>query len=360
MQSDRPQSAAPTASAAAPDQDSEYYVPDPAFVEQVIAEAKKTFTPGREFARHKPLVKKWLFFRPTEPFKDNRFKRNAHWLPETNYIASTGPSIDKEIPAFLEDTVYNPYRPIHQVVALGHCLAYNDYTYRDFYDYCLKERLEHFGPYHVRIKRSSGGSKTTVSEHQIYPKKLVQSRLMITPDDSTGSRPDRLNVTLISLRDGCALDLSDAKRAPLKEVLWQLFLKSLNEPILVHCTAGEGRTGHLILTLEILRFYTFVFSGKDASKSAAQIHDILNDMRTARPALVHNEKQFEMAIRNAGILYQYGLQKRLAAENLQTARIAAVTPASPGQGLFATAQKEAPVQQAAPAEPAPGLVNICP
>ena len=278
------------------------------FIETVIATAKKTFIPGHAQIKQLESNPIKTLFKPAD-YKDKRFLRHANWLPDTNFIAAKGPSIEKEMPDFITDTVYNTYRPINQVIALGHCLAYTDYTYRDFYDYIIKERDAVFGPYSVSIKHVSGRSTTSDSAHQIFPHGAIQSQLFIRSASNASVNPRQLNVTLIHLRDNHALDLRHPKKEALKEILWQFFIKSLKEPIMVHCAAGLGRTGHLILMFEILKYYSKIYDNNDPAIAAAKIHDILNDMRSCRPGMVLNEKQFESAIRNASILYSYALEK---------------------------------------------------
>jgi hypothetical protein len=61
--------------------------------------------------------------------------------------------------------------------------------------------------------------------------------------------------------------------------------------------------------LEILKNYDRLFISHDPKIIAAGIHEILNRIRRNRPGLVEAEMQFEEAIRNAEILYQYALKK---------------------------------------------------
>lgn len=151
---------------------------------------------------------------------------------------------------------------------------------------------------------------TLPGNKQCLPIEVVQSHLQISHHENQKS----LDVTLFALEDNAPLCLQENNEY--KEVMWQLYQKSLRGTIVVHCAAGVGRTGHFILTLEILKHYEKLFSTKDPIKIAAGIHQIVNRIRSNRPALVATDAQFEEAIRNADILYRYGLEKKCDAEKL--------------------------------------------
>ena len=51
-----------------------------------------------------------------------------------------------------------------------------------------------------------------------------------------------------------------------KELLWQLSQQT--SPLLIHCKAGIGRTGHLILTLELIKHYSEIFASNEPTKIA--------------------------------------------------------------------------------------------
>jgi len=84
----------------------------------------------------------------------------------------------------------------------------------------------------------------------------------------------------------------------------------LTENILIHCTAGAGRTGHLILTFELLKYYHEIFSSQDPVIISNKILEIVERIRQNRPALIATTEQFNEAIKNADILYRYALEKK--------------------------------------------------
>ncbi len=290
------------------------------FVEGVITEAKKSFQPGREQIKNDLNT---IINNGTLPAtrKDKRFLRDAHWLHDTNFVAASGPRSEAEMANFITDTIYNQYCPINQVIALGHCLAYTQQTYQDFHDYIIKERQAVFGQYHVNIKRLSGNATTTESAHQVFPYGVLHSQLQIKAANSTKEYTETLNVTLIALDDNQAIDLRNKKFEPLKKILLQHFLQSLKTPVLVHCAFGLGRTGHLILMFEILKYHTHIFAeDSNPIAAAAKIQHILNEMRASRPGLVLTEQQFECAIRNAKILHVFALENECTINTQQAVR----------------------------------------
>lgn len=305
-------------------------------IDQVIREAQKTFVTGYQNneklgvaieidaalrARVRSLDERLI------QFKDDYFTWDANRIEGTNFIAAQGPQDTKDMGVFVANTVFNARLPINHVVALGNCQSYGyGHVFQNFYDYSIYEREEVFGDYKSVIQKISGEPSFSESG-QCMPNGIVQSRLQITPaNGDVKQKPKQLNVTVIGLVDNTSLYLAGGEKEidqtsisswprflqsceERKEVLWQLYQISLREPILIHCTSGVGRTGHIILTLEILKNYDRLFVSNNPQIIAAGIHEILNRIRRNRPALVFVDEQFETAIRNAEILHQYALKK---------------------------------------------------
>jgi protein tyrosine phosphatase len=306
-------------------------------VEQIISEAKKTFVGGHalsEALKAKAAKDADLRMKLVEShfihYRDNRFQGNANYIPGTSFVASAGPKAIQNMRVFLQDTLFNTRFPVKQVVNLCNHVAYQSHDHQDFYDYCLKERDERFGPYVASIKRIKGEVSQSISGHQSYPHGAVHTQLLVRsfPENANES-PHTLNVITLELTDANALDLSKPLKegSDLMETLWQIYQTSLKEPVLIHCAAGVGRTGHLMLTLEILKHHKTIFGSNDPQAGAAEIHRILDRMRLPRPALVTTEDQFTCAIRNADILYHYALEKKYIQAN---------APQPSSLGIFAT------------------------
>lgn len=121
---------------------------------------------------------------------------------------------------------------------------------------------------------------------------------------------------LLPIVDGRPLKLAEIKSDDsYYQVLWNLYQKYLTQLIVVHCAAGAGRTGQLILMFELVKHHKEIDVIKDPVGKAKAILAILDRLRLNRPALVLTTDQLEHAIRGAEALYQYGLKQ---AEDLTT------------------------------------------
>lgn len=118
-----------------------------------------------------------------------------------------------------------------------------------------------------------------------------------------------LNVISIPIVDMKTIDLIHDNHNQLKHLLWKIYKISLKEPVLIHCAAGIGRTGHLVLMLEIIKHYEKIFSSQKPDLIANEIYEVLERIRQNRPALVANKEQFIEAIRNAEIMHHYILEQ---------------------------------------------------
>jgi protein tyrosine phosphatase len=239
--------------------------------------------------------------------EDSNFTIDANLIKGTNFIAAAGPQAKCTLGDFFENTVFHREIPIYRVIALGDTLSNGQGSRQDFYNYITREEKQSLDKFNYSIQKENlKGKYTTAQSGQVFPQTIIESTISVTPIGKEDTR--ELKITLINLKDGEAIDLTEDKDDVLKDILWQCLLEKGNK--LVHCKAGLGRTGHLILTLEILKNYTEIFS-KDPKIAAAKILEIVERIREDRFGLILTKEQFTAAIRNAHILYQYGLKKNL-------------------------------------------------
>ncbi len=328
-------------------------------VSEIIKIAEKEFIPGKKNAdifteqlkKNRELVEiSFLNFSGDDWFvksghlykKDDCFPNyDAVRIPGTNFVAGHGPRVDT-FKEFIQSTALNPSCPIKQIVALVDCMAYEIHVHQDCFDYCLRERLIKSDDHAVSVKRISGKVHTTVSGHQTCPEEIVLSKIMI---ESRISDRAEVDVTIFTLNDNSYLKffpetLYREESVKLKEKLWQLYQLSLKENIFVHCAAGVGRTGHFILTLEILKHCDEIFAYDDPAKSAEKIHQLLRNMRSVRPALVYTEEQFSKAIENAYYVYDHALRKGYDTRLVQDEQKVRVAQDSVLDNLFVQADKK--------------------
>lgn len=290
-------------------------------IQDVIAEAKKNFKPGLNIPPSLLKDKKDSCF-PTY---------DAHHIEGTNFIAASGPREPDQVAKLIENTAFNKKAPVKKIIALGAHLGADPFHVlgRDFYNYCTSfQKYASYGSYQVKSEKTWGTPSEDNSS--IYPEGMIQSTLFIRRKTPCLTmlfchkclKPPvetPLNVTFIPLFDMESIDLNTTDSSnPIssttpyqrRAILWQLFQESKEEKILIHCAAGLGRTGHLILMFEIMKEYEKIFSSEKPDLIAAEIHKILDRIRLNRPGLVLNEKQFVDAIHNAGILYHFGLKQK--------------------------------------------------
>jgi protein tyrosine phosphatase len=244
---------------------------------------------------------------PHPRIEDSNFTIDANSIKGTNFIAAAGPQEKFTLGDFFENTVFHREIPIYRVIALGDTLGKGQGSKQDFYNYIIREEKESLDKFNYSIQKESlKGEYTAAQSGQVFPRTIIESTISVTPKGKEDTR--ELKVTLINLEDGEAINLTEDKDNVLKDILWQCLLEKGNK--LVHCKAGLGRTGHLIFTLEILKNYKNIFS-KDPETAAAKILEIVERIREDRFGLILIKEQFIVAIRNAHILYQYGLKKNL-------------------------------------------------
>jgi protein tyrosine phosphatase len=268
--------------------------PSLSFVERVIKIAKKDYVHGSVYALQHSRV------------TDASFIRNTNHILGTHFIASTGPRDKADTINFINDTAFHDPQ-INYIVAIGDKLSELDACpiKADFLNYFIGNNKQILGHYSVSRQQLNGGKRHVLSEHETSPDVFIESKLSI----SYKSIVKEMSVIGIELKDGRSIKLKHDTDDVIKEILWKIFIISLDNPVLIHCKHGHGRTGHLILTLEILKHYSTLFASDDPEVVAKNILNLLTDVRSQRPGLVRAPRQFIEAIRNAYLLHRYGLDK---------------------------------------------------
>ena len=168
----------------------------------------------------------------------------------SHLLAGFGPN-KNQIPGFLNDLQRNN---IKQVIALGSVLALEAKEGTDFYDY---SELGNLSDADYKIKVNSKRGRLLHEDKYGYVREIVE--LEVDFCSQKGEAESNFEVTIIPWADGqplCMETWSDQE----KEIVWQLFQKSLYSETFVHCHAGIGRTGSFILILMILADYKNIFS----------------------------------------------------------------------------------------------------
>jgi len=304
-------------------------------IDQVVAEAEKLFVDGHKkheelkeniqknpsiIDKIRPDTKNGCFHQ----YKDNNFiSYDANQIEGTNFIASAGPK-PLDVGNFLKSMAFNNHLEIKEIVALGAYLGSDYYEEsQDFCDYMSESNIffNHSDFIVVDVDKISGQIDRTLLG-LCLPQTIVKSKLTLKLYEGEYTtftahelvKIKKMNVTLYPLSDGRPIKLSQMKPGQeleqTLEILWQLFQKSLKEYIVVHCAAGLGRTGHLILFLELLKHYDEIFASQDPVIIAKEILKVLERLRKNRPSLVLEISQFSHAIRNTEILHRYDLRNR--------------------------------------------------
>ncbi|HSW94509.1 MAG TPA: hypothetical protein VLJ15_09205 [Gammaproteobacteria bacterium] len=267
-------------------------------------------------------------------FHDPKFPTwGANKIDKTPFSAGQGPRLP-EMSVFFDNTVFNDAISVGHILAIGDCLGDIYVTGKtrprpSFYDYCLRPREnEIFGDYRLTVEILCGDPlKAGVL---VFPNGIVESLLTVTrvanPEKNQKEETRVVHVTIMGLVDNCSLYLADGgpeekletdfsqSYEERKKTCWELLCKSslleqAGKTMFVHCTAGLGRTGHMIGTFEFVKNYAWIFETSNPMQIADRILDLVDDLRISRPALILNQMQMLDAIDNMVILYQYGLEK---------------------------------------------------
>ena len=266
----------------------------PEMIAQVISAVKKRFIKGPIYSKGHSKV------------KDKSFIRPSNSIPNSNFSAAAGPKNEEDLINFFKDTLFRD-PPIAYIIAIGNRVSELDACPAgvDFLNYYMKKNSYDVGPYHI-TRQHLGGSYVFLHGHEeSKPNIFTESEITVSTKKDTKS----VRVIGIELKDGSYIDLKDDINDKKKEILWKIFRISVEHPVFVHCKHGHGRTGHLILTMELLKNYSSIFSSDDPDVITERVLEILNNMRQQRPGLVHSTKQITEAINNTIILRLYALEK---------------------------------------------------
>lgn len=242
----------------------------------------------------------------------------ANKIKGTNIIATKGPLFDRtqynlqlNVAEYFFAVLFNKNVPIHKIIILGQSFD-SDYFIADYFS--SKNMKKMYLHYQVDATITSGYVDTNYS--QTIVDGFVKSNVNIT--DTRTNETQNVTITVVPVANYSIMKLETGEinsvfeRIPLSErleSLWQLYNDTQNENVLIHCTMGEGRTGHLILTFELMREYDRIFASGNPETIADEIMGVLNRIRESRPRLVTTCDQFIFAIKNAVTLHQYGLEK---------------------------------------------------
>lgn len=293
-------------------------------------------TISADLVRDSESIKQGYIFSQFPQYKDDLCPTwDANHFPGTHFEAAAGPQYESDIATFLLSSPSN-------IIALGSCLK-GPHCYSNHYDFFgymvpgfedvdfkTREDATEKKIVNVKVLHTEGVMHKSLS-NQISPKGIVCSQLEIRSyaiDDIKKEHPEihHKNVTVFQIEDNTAINLhpkvnSSENEKPYlqtalarKQTLWDLFTRALTENTRIHCASGIGRTGHLILTFELLKNYNDIFINQEPEKIAANVLSLLDRLRKNRPALVATGVQLQAAIYNADMLYRFALEKKYIEE----------------------------------------------
>lgn len=245
-------------------------------------------------------------------YEDKTFPQlDANIIPHSPWIAAEGPRNSEKLSVLLDAAVYHPTSPVSTIVALGATLGGDSIIHKDFFNYFLLDidkpiKIDGFGI--SATKKIPDSSYQLAQSGQYFADTIIESSLSIqrqkNPEDKRA-----LEVILLPIEDNHSINLGNDEDNAIKDAILKILTISQLQKVLIHCAAGIGRTGHLILILEILRHAKEIFEAKTPEEAAAKILEIVKRIRRDRFCLIQIDAQFINAILVAEAVYRYGLTK---------------------------------------------------
>lgn len=258
---------------------------------------------------------------------DEKFPHyNANHIVETSYgktpfVAVGGPHGHEEVGRLFQSTLFNEVYPCRVIVML--CKELSTLQAQipevDSVAYFLPGVYqEYIVKLNTKLKPERFVHSPLAPDAFFTLQDLNQYKLAVTNPEKT--KESVLDLYCFSMRDGGCLALEDSG---LKKLLLQIYDKlaeavEKNEGIVVHCSAGLGRTGHFLMVMLLLQHFDKIFSGEDVNEIGDRISKLLIEIREYRPGLVLRETQLKGAIEMAVSLYQYRLQLNNDEVDVQT------------------------------------------
>jgi len=233
---------------------------------------------------------------------------NANLIPYTNLIAAEGPCSNFKrngyskdtLLRFFNNTVFNKFASVKHILALGN----PDHVKGDFFHYFATGEhsyttADESHSYHILSKEITKICDTSTAKEMV---EIAHYKLEIY----NNSMHKKLDVTWLPTPDLMPINIQNKQMA---EILYNVYLKSIQHLTLIHCAAGVGRTGAIILTFQILSNYNAIFSNTDIKEIGMRLKILLLEIRNARPALITTQDQFTSAIKCALYLHNNFLRK---------------------------------------------------
>lgn len=229
----------------------------------------------------------WQCATDLKQFYDPLFPNyNANRIPNTALIAAEGPTDiglkGREalgtVARFFDNTLFNKTFPIHHILALGH---YGD-------KHCRGDFAPYFTVGEHSFARQNAKSSYQVISRLVNPS-INQYELWVESED--GEKRQAF-VTW--------LPVGDLQPLPLHSIaittLWHVYCVTQQMPTIIHCAAGVGRTGAVLLALQLAKHYQSIFNHQPLEAAAEKLRGKLQEIRTVRPAFITTKKQLLSAV----------------------------------------------------------------
>lgn len=258
---------------------------------------------------------------------------NANHIKNTPYFVGQGPIINPnryernpgaEVAALFENTVFNPQTKIARIIRIGYgnTLGSKYHNESSFIEYVLGDQVYQsrenlYTQFRVIDNQQIRGHfGYGVNTHDFYLKGWCENLITIQKeqlieDKITIEDTKDLTVYSIPISDGSwihSFDISkklndkfddfDPQRLE-RDLHWLLKIHdetTLNNPLLIHCSSGVGRAGHLLLAFVLLDQFEEIIDEQSSEQTAENLATLIETLRTSRAALLANPDQVKFAI----------------------------------------------------------------